>query len=55
MGIYKKALFNYIDLFEEETAEVLFWKFMKEHLNKNNTEECSVLVDCLVKAMENEN
>ncbi len=55
MGIYKKALLNYIDLFEEETAEALFWRLVKEHLNKNDTEECSVLVDCLVKTMENEN
>jgi len=55
MGMYKKALFNYIGLFEDDAAEALFWKFMKEHLNKNNTEECSVLIDCLLKAIENEN
>jgi len=53
--MYKKALLNYINLFKEETAETLFWKFMKDYLNKNNTEECSILVDCLIKALENEN
>ena len=43
MEKYKEALVRYINQLKEEVAENLYWKLLKELLDRCNTEESSIL------------
>ena len=51
MEKYKEALVRYINQLNEEVAESLYWKLLKELLDKHNTEERNVFVECLAEAI----
>jgi len=53
MEIYKDALMTYIYELNDEEARKMFWKLFEKLLDDDKG-ECSELVSCLARRVENE-